>query len=410
MEKAARELHDIQERWKTAAEAPRAQAQTLWHRYRQAADPIQAKAREFFAARAVERETNLKIKLALCERAEALADSTDWIKTAEEMKKLQAEWQASGPVPRPETRVVWKRFRDACDRFFSRRNEDLAQRKEVWSANQAKKEALCARAEELADVARVGEGGVRAAPAAGRLEDGRPGAPHASPRRCGSASGPRPIRSSIATSGATRSRSSRARPTARRSIAELEAFLPAEGAEPWRRRICSRRCARCARAGTSPRPRSGQGADPLSGRFVSAMERVLTSFPEPFKGTELDVEASRQRMEKLVARLETLRRRTHEPKQDSPQDLAARLREALASNTIGGRAGEESKWRGMADEVRQAQSSFARLVPVPGETGGSSPSGSTRRATGSSISTAARSRSSPPRRRSAGGPSGRGSA
>ena len=49
MEKAARELHDIQERWKTAAEAPRAQAQTLWHRYRQAADPIQAKAREFFA-------------------------------------------------------------------------------------------------------------------------------------------------------------------------------------------------------------------------------------------------------------------------------------------------------------------------------------------------------------------------
>ena len=41
------------------------------------------------------------MKLALCERAEALADSTDWIKTAEEMKKLQAEWQASGPVPAP---------------------------------------------------------------------------------------------------------------------------------------------------------------------------------------------------------------------------------------------------------------------------------------------------------------------
>src|SRR6185436_2806758 len=140
MEKAARELHDIQERWKTAAEAPRAQAQTLWHRYRQAADPIQAKAREFFATRAAEREANLKIKLALCEKAEALADSSDWIKTAEELKKLQAEWQAAGPVPRPDTRIVWKRFRDACDRFFTRRNEDLAQRKEVWSTNQAKKE------------------------------------------------------------------------------------------------------------------------------------------------------------------------------------------------------------------------------------------------------------------------------
>src|SRR4029079_8955043 len=127
-----------------------AQAQTLWHRYRQAADPIQAKARDFFAARAQERDDNLKKKVALIERAEALADSTDWIKTAEEMKKLQAEWQALGPVPRPATRLVWKRFRDACARFFSRRNEDLAQRKEVWSVNQAKKEALCARAEELA--------------------------------------------------------------------------------------------------------------------------------------------------------------------------------------------------------------------------------------------------------------------
>ncbi len=29
----------------------------------------------------------------------------------------------------------------------------------------------------------------------------------------------------------------------------------------------------------------------------------------------------------------------------------------------------ESKWHGMADEVREAQSSFSRLVPVPGETG-----------------------------------------
>ena len=216
MEKAARELHDIQERWKTAAEAPRAQAQTLWHRYRQAADPIQAKAREFFAARAVEREANLKIKLALCERAEALADSTDWIKTAEEMKKLQAEWQASGPVPRPDTRVVWKRFRDACDRFFTRRNEDLAQRKEVWSANQAKKEALCARAEELAEsrdwdkaaseLRRLqaewkNVGPVRRTKSEAlwqRFRDGRRS------------------RSSTATSAATRSRSSRARPIAKR--------------------------------------------------------------------------------------------------------------------------------------------------------------------------------------------------
>jgi hypothetical protein len=45
------------------------------------------------------------------------------------------------------------------------------------------------------------------------------------------------------------------------------------------------------------------------------------------------------------------------------------LREALASNTIGGRAGEESKWKAMAEDVRQAQQSWSRLGPVPGEAG-----------------------------------------
>ena len=45
------------------------------------------------------------------------------------------------------------------------------------------------------------------------------------------------------------------------------------------------------------------------------------------------------------------------------------LREALAANTIGGRAGEETKWRAMAEDVRAAQASWNRLGPVPGEAG-----------------------------------------
>ena len=365
IEKAARELHDIQERWKTAAEAPRAQAQTLWHRYRQAADPIQAKARDFFAARAVEREANLKIKIALCERAEALADSTDWIKTADEMKKLQAEWQASGPVPRPETRVVWKRFRDACDKFFTRRNEDLAQRKEVWAGNQAKKEALCARAEELAE-SREWEktaaemrrlqadwktiGPVRRSKSEALWQRFRTAADHFFDRY--------KRRDEIEVESRQADREA--------LITELEGLFPAEGTEPPAELLEQVRSLRTRWNQSTTAVRSG--ADPLSARFVDAMERLLTSFPEPFRGTELDVEASRQRMEKLVSRVENLVAGA-EPQQDSPQDLAARLREALASNTIGGRAGEESKWRGMAEEVRQAQSSFARLVPVPGEAG-----------------------------------------
>jgi hypothetical protein len=368
LEKAAKELHEIQERWKQAAEAPRAQAQTLWHRYRQAADPIQAKAREFFAHRAEERQGNLEKKLALCERAEALADSTDWIKTADELKKLQAEWQAIGPVPRPDTRIVWKRFRDACDRFFTRRNEDLAQRKEVWAANQARKEALCARAEELAnsrewersasEIRRLQAewktiGPVRRAKSEALWQRFRGAADHFFDRY--------KRRDEIELE---------ARQADREALAvELESLLPAEGAEAGAppadllERVRSLRT-RWNQSTTAVR----HGADPLSGRFVAAMERLLTTHPEAFRGTELDVEGSRQRMEKLVSRVESFVSEK-DATGSSSQDLAARLREALAANTIGGRAGEESKWRTMAEEVRQAQASWARLVPVPGETG-----------------------------------------
>ena len=67
--------------------------------------------------------------------AEALADSTDWVKTATEIQALQAEWKTIGPVSRGHEKAIWERFRGACDRFFTRRQEDLKHRKDDWAAN-----------------------------------------------------------------------------------------------------------------------------------------------------------------------------------------------------------------------------------------------------------------------------------
>ena len=270
-------------------------------------------------------------------------------------------------MPRPDTRIVWQRFRTACDRFFTRRNEDLAERKEVWSANQAKKEALCARAEELAE----SRDWDKAASELRRLQTEW--------KVVG------PVRRSKSEVLWQRFRTAadrfferykrrdeieiESRHADREALAvELEALIPAEGSEApapsdLLERVRSLR-SRWNQSTTAVR----QGADPLASRFVNAMERLLTSSSDAFKGTELDVEASRQRMQKLVTRVESFVSEA-DAKPASSQDLAAMLREALASNTIGGRAGEESKWRGMADEVRQAQQSFTRLVPVPGEVG-----------------------------------------
>jgi hypothetical protein len=367
LEKAAAELHQIQERWKTVAEAPRAQAQALWHRYRQAADPIQAIAREFFARRNEERKGNLDRKLVLIARAEALADSSDWIKTADELKRLQADWQQIGPVPRQDMKTTWKRFRDACDRFFTRRHEDLARRKETWSANLASKEALCARAEELA-ASREWD---RAAAEIRKLQtDWKQIGPV---RRNKSEVIWQRFRTACDTFFERYKRRDEIELEGRQAdrealVAELEALAPGEDGVASVDNVVERVRALRTRWNQST-PVVRHGADPLSARFVGALERVIAAYPVPFAGTEMDVDASRQKMEKLCKRVEGFVAELAPAAPSSSQALADRLREALATNTIGGKGGEEAKWRTMADEVRQAQSSWTRLGPVPGESG-----------------------------------------
>jgi hypothetical protein len=365
LEAVAKDLHELQERWKQAADAPRAQAQQLWHRFRQAVDPMQVHVRDFYAKRAEERTVNLQRKMTLIEQAESLADSTDWVKTAEEFKKLQAEWQAVGPVPRPDMKMTWKRFREACDRFFTRRNADLAERKEVWSANLAKKEALIARAEELS----TSTDWERAASEIRRLQaDWKNSGPV---RRNKSEVVWQRFRAACDTFFDRYKRRDQIELETKQAdregiVTEVETLAndPATaGDTPLLERVRGLRT-----KWNQSTPVVRHGADPLSGRFMDALEKLVTSAPDAFKGTELDIESNRQRMEKLVTKVEGLAKESATPAA-ATQDLASMLREALASNTIGGRAGEESKWRAMAEDIRGAQSSWSRLGPVPGETG-----------------------------------------
>ena len=386
LDHVARELHDIQERWKLAAEAPRAQAQALWHRYRQAADPIQVKVREFFAQRVEERKGNLERKIALVERAEALSQSSDWIKTADELKKLQAEWQEAGPVPRQDTRATWKRFREACDAFFTRRNADLALRKATWAANQAAKEALCARAEVLGSSTDWD----RAAVEIRRLQvDWKNVGPV---RRTKSEALWQRFRLACDTFFDRYKRRDELELEARQAdrealVTELEALVAAGRTDlselhapevtgdiappspsPFDNAALLERVRSLRNRWNQSLAAVRQGADPLSARFMNALERLIAAYPEAFQGTELDTDANRRKMEKLCERVEGFLKDAAVAPAGS-QALAMMLREALASNTIGGRAGEETKWRAMADDVRSAQAAWTRLGPAPGDTG-----------------------------------------
>jgi hypothetical protein len=87
-------------------------------------------------------DANLQAKVALCERAEALAGSTEWKKATDELIALQKEWKTVGPVPRKHSDAVWKRFRKACDAFFGNKSSHFSETDSQYAANLTAKRAL----------------------------------------------------------------------------------------------------------------------------------------------------------------------------------------------------------------------------------------------------------------------------
>jgi hypothetical protein len=90
LEVAARRMRELQGRWKQVALAPRTQGEALWRRFKTAQDAVFGRTSAHLAAQNEERVQNLAKKQSLCEQAEALAASTDWVKTATALQHLQA--------------------------------------------------------------------------------------------------------------------------------------------------------------------------------------------------------------------------------------------------------------------------------------------------------------------------------
>jgi hypothetical protein len=112
----------LQAEWKEIGPVPARHAQSLWLEFRAPCDRFFTRRKDYFARVDGERRTAAAAKISLCEKAEALADSTDWDATTTVMKRLQAQWKETGPLPRAQGDELWQRFRKACDRFFDRRS------------------------------------------------------------------------------------------------------------------------------------------------------------------------------------------------------------------------------------------------------------------------------------------------
>ena len=393
----AREFRQIMNEWRQASDVARDGGNDVWQRFKTTHDALYPRFEAHRTARDAVRGENLAKKVALCEEAERLADSTEWIKVAQRMTELQEEWKQVGPATRKDEREVWNRFRAACGHFFRRRRQDLAERKEVWAKNAQLKDELCGKAEALAD-----ETDLEAAKAAVRQLQSEW-------KTVG------PVRRSRSETLWQRFRAAcdqvyaRAREAvdapyvehirARAALCErLEALAPDAGGEGG---ADARPPAATPEVGGDAGGEGGADARPpadlaetveavrtewramepiprpqersLAARFDTALGRVVDRFPGAFAGTDLDPLRHVPALERLCERVESMiQEATSAPSADarSPSEiLAARLREALASNTMGARADADARRREDAETVRRVQAERRALGVIPGESG-----------------------------------------
>jgi hypothetical protein len=361
----SRALKELHTSWQEVAEAPRNVAQRLWDRFRTATDVIRTRCEPYFQKVREERGANLEKRTALVVEAESLAMSSDWGRATARFQELQKAWQEAGPVGREPGRDLAQRFRTASSAFFSRRREDLSARKKVWGENQAKKDALLARAEALAESTEWDA----AASEMKRLQSEW--------KTVG------PIRRNKSEEMWNRFRAAadkfferyhnRHQINLSNKLAEREALVVeletlaavdvAARPEDYAARVQQLRTT-WNRAVPIPTAE----AKVLADRWQATLARLVQQHADAFTGSDFDPAVARQRMEKLVVKVEALLADVQDdaPGLSATEMLAVKLRTALASNAMGGRASDEAKWRGAAEAVKEAQAAWDRVSPFAG--------------------------------------------
>jgi hypothetical protein len=130
--------------------------EALWNRFKNASTIINRRHQEHFESIKAEQVSNFERKSALCEEiekivAEAPTSHKAWNKVSERVQAIQAEWRTIGFAPKKDNNKVYDRFRAACDKFFEAKHAYYTDAKEDMANNLEVKNALCERAEAIAE-------------------------------------------------------------------------------------------------------------------------------------------------------------------------------------------------------------------------------------------------------------------
>lgn len=351
----------LMDKWRQASDVPKDRRQELLDRFKVAHDIVFPRCQTFIETEAARCEQNLVRQRTIVKECESLKKSTDWLKTAKKITELQIEWKQLKPVPQREQKELWGRFRNACNTFFDRRKVDLADRKKEWSRNLALKESLCDHVAALVQVKNIDEALTETKKAQAEWKTIGP------VRRNKSDAVWQRFRTSCDAVFSRSHQERRAEFVEKAAVREALCFevesmlsVPADDIAGKARELQQR----WRQAPEVPQEFSRK----LAARFGQALTRLIETYPDRFRGTDLDPEPKLTRLVELCERVEALKPQAASVADvSSPAEiLATKWRDALASNLMGAPVDAMRERRSALEQVKRAKMDCRQLGPVPG--------------------------------------------
>ena len=142
-------LKILVDEWKVAPRLEKKADSDLWKRFSSARNKFDKRRRTHFAQLESQSAVVTQSKSAIIDEAKKLAESREWLATANRFKELMDAWKAAGRGKKSVDTRLWDEFKTAQDTFFAAKKADLEKRQGTMAQNLAKREELIAQFESL---------------------------------------------------------------------------------------------------------------------------------------------------------------------------------------------------------------------------------------------------------------------
>ena len=137
----ARVLREAPPDWRRHAPVDRDASRPVEAEFHRALDRLRARVTAWHARNAADKQ-------ALIARAQELTTAGDTLLAVDEVKRLQAQWKTTGPVPYAQSEALWEEFRALCNAVYERRQQAFAQQSAALELGKAQAVALCGQIEQ----------------------------------------------------------------------------------------------------------------------------------------------------------------------------------------------------------------------------------------------------------------------